>query len=252
MHGILSHDQVLFDSVDFYYPSRPDVQVFKGFTLEIPAGKTMALVGESGSGKSTVVGLIERFYDVQGGSVMLDGVDIKKFVLRSLRRQIGLVSQEPLLFNGTIMDNIKFGNQSATAEEIHMAAEAANARGFIERLPEGYETNVGEGGVQLSGGQKQRIAIARALVRDPKILLLDEATSALDAQSESEVQEALDRIMIGRTSVVIAHRLSTVRAAECISVVYRGSILEKGNHAELMGMGGSYARLVEAQGGNHS
>jgi len=209
----------------------------------------MALVGESGSGKSTVVGLIERFYDPQAGAVLMDGVDIRQYNLKWLRQQIGLVSQEPLLFGGSIRDNITFGKSDATSEEVFAAAEAANAREFIERLPEGYDTMVGEGGIQLSGGQKQRIAIARAVIKSPKILLLDEATSALDATSESMFQTALDRIMVGRTSVVIAHRLSTVRDAACIAVVYNGVVLEKGSHEELMdhGPGGSYWKLVQAQ-----
>lgn len=207
----------------------------------------MALVGESGSGKSTVVSLIERFYDPQEGAVLLDGVDIKTLNLQWLRSQIGLVSQEPVLFNMTVADNIRYGRPQASMEEVVAAAKAANAHGFIEALPEGYHTRLGEGSIQLSGGQKQRVAIARAVVKDPKVLLLDEATSALDAESERIVQDALDRLMVGRTTVVIAHRLSTVRDADAIAVVYKGRIVEQGTHTELLEKGGSYARLVAHQ-----
>ena len=189
---------------------RPQVPVFHHFSLSVPQGKTLALVGESGSGKSTVIGLIERFYDPQGGRVMIDGIDIRSMDLTWLRSQIGLVSQEPSLFDGTIGENILYGRPGATQQEVEAAARAANAHDFICRLPEGYNTAIGERGMQLSGGQKQRVAIARAVLKNPKILLLDEATSALDAESERLVQDALEKLMVGRTTVVVAHRLSTV------------------------------------------
>jgi len=240
--------EVSFECVRFVYPNRPKVVIFRDFSLQIPAGKVCALVGESGSGKSTVVGLLERFYDPLAGRVLLDGVDIRQINVRHLRSLIGLVSQEPLLFNGTIGDNIRFGRPDASEEQVLAAVQAANALEFVKRLPDGLNTKVGEGGIQLSGGQKQRVAIARAVVKDPKIMLLDEATSALDARSERVVQQALDRIMVGRTSLVIAHRLSTIRNADLISVVYRGIILEQGTHDQLMALPqGSYKRLVNAQ-----
>mmetsp|Transcript_13373 Transcript_13373/g.23679 ORF Transcript_13373/g.23679 Transcript_13373/m.23679 type:complete len:1466 (-) Transcript_13373:839-5236(-) len=242
---------ISFRNVDFAYPSRPSIIVFKNFSMEITAGMTMALVGESGSGKSTVIGMIERFYDCLRGEVLIDGINIQKYNLRWLRRHIGLVSQEPLLFTGTIAENISFGVADASLEEIVAAAEAANARPFIERLPEQYNAKVGEGGIQLSGGQKQRIAIARAVLKNPRVMLLDEATSALDARSEAVVQVALDRIMKGRTSIVVAHRLTTIRNADCISVVFRGKVLEQGHHDKLMqNAEGAYAKLVQAQQGH--
>ncbi|XP_023544154.1 ABC transporter B family member 9 isoform X1 [Cucurbita pepo subsp. pepo] len=236
-----------FDHVSFKYPTRPDIQIFRDLCLRIPSGKSVALVGESGSGKSTIISLIERFYDPDSGRALLDGVEIHKFKLRWVRQQMGLVSQEPILFNETIRSNIAYGNpeNAATEEEIIGAAKAANAHNFISSLPGGYETSVGERGVQLSGGQKQRIAIARAILKNPKILLLDEATSALDAESERVVQEALDRVMVNRTTVVVAHRLATIRGADIIAVVKNGAIAEKGRHEELMKISdGAYASLV--------
>ncbi|XP_044977654.1 ABC transporter B family member 4-like isoform X1 [Hordeum vulgare subsp. vulgare] len=236
-----------FQNVCFSYPLRPNVQIFTDLSLSIPSGKTAALVGESGSGKSTAIALLERFYDPSSGKILLDGVELPTLKVSWLRLQIGLVAQEPVLFNDTIRANIAYGKQGeASEEEIVAAAEAANAHQFISGLPDGYNTVVGERGIQLSGGQKQRVAIARAVVKDPKVLLLDEATSALDAESERVVQEALDRVMVGRTTVVVAHRLSTVRGADIISVVKNGTIVEKGRHEELMRMkDGAYASLVE-------
>ncbi|XP_042405057.1 ABC transporter B family member 11-like [Zingiber officinale] len=236
-------------NVSFSYPSRPHVKIFTDFCLSIPPGKTIALVGQSGCGKSTVIALLERFYDPDAGFILLDGVDIKKLNIRWLRQQIGLVSQEPVLFNGTIRSNIAYGKQGPVAEdEIIAATEATGAHRFISGLPQGYDTNVGERGVQLSGGQKQRIAIARAILKDPKVLLLDEATSALDAESERVVQDALDRAMVGRTTVVIAHRLSAVRGADAIAVVQNGAVVERGRHEQLMGIeDGVYASLVALQ-----
>ncbi|ESW34768.1 hypothetical protein PHAVU_001G179300 [Phaseolus vulgaris] len=236
-------------NVDFSYPSRPEVRILNDFSLNVPAGKTIALVGSSGSGKSTVVSLIERFYDPSSGQVLLDGHDIKTLKLRWLRQQIGLVSQEPALFATTIRENILLGRPDANQVEIEEAARVANAHSFIIKLPEGYETQVGERGLQLSGGQKQRIAIARAMLKNPAILLLDEATSALDSESEKLVQEALDRFMIGRTTLVIAHRLSTIRKADLVAVLQQGSVSEIGTHDELFSKGdnGVYAKLIKMQ-----
>ncbi|XP_062096709.1 ABC transporter B family member 9 [Humulus lupulus] len=232
--------------VSFRYATRPNVEIFRDLSLTIPSGKTVALVGESGSGKSTVISLIERFYDPLSGQLTLDGVDIKKFKLSWLRQQMGLVSQEPILFNETIRDNIAYGKQGeVTEEEIISATKSANAHNFISSLPNGYDTSVGERGTQLSGGQKQRIAIARAILKNPKILLLDEATSALDAESERVVQDALDRVMVNRTTVVVAHRLTTIKGADIIAVVKNGVIAEKGRHESLIKIpDGAYASLV--------
>jgi len=209
--------------------------------------QTVALVGESGSGKSTVIALLERFYDPESGKIFLDDVELHALKVSWLRQQVGLVAQEPVLFNDTIRANIAYGKQGGVSEEeVIAAAEAANAHTFIAALPDGYNTIVGERGSQLSGGQKQRVAIARAIIKDPKLLLLDEATSALDAESERVVQEALDQVMVGRTTVVVAHRLSTIRGADIIAVLKNGAVLEKGRHEELMHVkDGTYATLVE-------
>ncbi|KAH7682333.1 P-loop containing nucleoside triphosphate hydrolase protein [Dioscorea alata] len=237
---------IVFQHVSFKYPSRPEVQIFKDLCLTISSGKTIALVGESGSGKSTVIAMLERFYDPDSGMILLDGVKLQGLKISWLRQQMGLVSQEPVLFNDTIRANIAYGKQGQVSEEeIIAVAEVANAHRFVSGLPQGYDTNVGERGAQLSGGQKQRIAIARAIIKDPKILLLDEATSALDAESECMVQEALDRVMVGRTSIVVAHRLSTIKGADVIAVVKNGVIVEQGKHEELIELpNGAYASLV--------
>ncbi|BAT76977.1 hypothetical protein LR48_Vigan01g291500 [Vigna angularis] len=234
--------------VCFSYPTRPDELIFNGFSLSIPRGTTTALVGESGSGKSTVVSLIERFYDPQSGEVLIDSINLKEFQLKWIRQKIGLVSQEPVLFTCSIKENIAYGKDGATDEEIRAAAEVANAAKFIDKLPQGLDTMVGEHGTQLSGGQKQRVAIARSILKDPRILLLDEATSALDAESEKIVQEALDRIMINRTTVIVAHRLSTIRNADSIAVIHHGKIVERGSHAELTkDPNGAYSQLIRLQ-----
>ncbi|GJM93456.1 hypothetical protein PR202_ga10014 [Eleusine coracana subsp. coracana] len=234
--------------VYFSYPARPEQLIFDGFSLHVPRGTTMAIVGESGSGKSTVISLVQRFYDPQAGEVLIDGINIKTLQLHWIRGKIGLVSQEPLLFMTSIKDNITYGKEDATMEEIRRAAELANAANFIDKLPNGYDTMVGQRGAQLSGGQKQRIAIARAIIKNPKILLLDEATSALDVESERIVQEALNRIMVDRTTLVVAHRLTTVRNADCISVVQQGKIVEQGPHDKLvMNPDGAYSQLIRLQ-----
>uniref|UniRef100_M4DRJ2 ABC transporter B family member 2-like n=1 Tax=Brassica campestris TaxID=3711 RepID=M4DRJ2_BRACM len=239
---------IQFTDVTFSYPSRPDVVIFDKLNLAIPAGKTVALVGGSGSGKSTVISLIERFYEPTSGAVLLDGSDIKELDIKWLRGHIGLVSQEPALFATTIRENIMYGKDDATDEEIGRAAKLSEAFSFINNLPEGFETQVGERGIQLSGGQKQRIAISRAILKNPSILLLDEATSALDAESEKSVQEALEGVMVGRTTVVVAHRLSTVRNADVIAVVHEGKIVEFGNHENLVSNpDGAYSALLRLQ-----
>ncbi|KAK1261680.1 ABC transporter B family member 2 [Acorus gramineus] len=239
---------IKFDKVRFSYPSRPDVTIFDGLNLDIPSGKIVALVGGSGSGKSTVISLIERFYEPLSGAILLDGHDIRGLDIRWMRQQIGLVNQEPALFATSIRENMLYGKDDATLDDITRAAKLSEAISFIHNLPERYETQVGERGIQLSGGQKQRIAISRAIIKNPSILLLDEATSALDTESEKSVQEALDRVMVGRTTVVVAHRLSTIRNADVIAVVGGGKIIETGNHEELMSKPGStYAALVQLQ-----
>ncbi|KAI3744849.1 hypothetical protein L1987_57945 [Smallanthus sonchifolius] len=238
---------IQFSHVNFRYPSRPELEIFRDLSLDIPSGQTVALVGESGSGKSTIVSLLQRFYDVDSGQIMVDGVDIRKLRVKWLRQQIGVVSQEPVLFNDTIRANITYGygkEGDATEAQVLEASELANAHGFISALHQGYDTSVGEKGIQLSGGQKQRVAIARAIVKAPKILLLDEATSALDAESEKVVQDALDRVMLHRTTVVVAHRLSTIHGADVIAVVKDGVIAEKGKHETLVNIkDGIYASL---------
>ncbi|KAF9672949.1 hypothetical protein SADUNF_Sadunf11G0097500 [Salix dunnii] len=240
---------VEFNNVFFAYPTRPDLMIFNGLNLKIDAGMTVALVGPSGSGKSTIIGLIERFYDPLKGAVFIDRQDIKSYNLRMLRSHIALVSQEPTLFAGTIRENIAYGKEGARESEIRKAAVVANAHEFISGMKEGYDTYCGERGVQLSGGQKQRIALARAILKDPSILLLDEATSALDSVSESLVQEALEKMMVGRTCVVVAHRLSTIQKSNRIAVVKNGKVVEYGSHRELIALGrsGAYYSLTELQ-----
>ncbi|CAN6461005.1 unnamed protein product [Victoria cruziana] len=246
LEKVVGHIQL--QDLSFSYPSRPDVVIFDELNFDFPAGKVVALVGGSGSGKSTIISLIERFYEPTSGRILLDGQDIRHLDLKWLRQQIGLVNQEPALFATSIRENILYGKDDATEEEIGRAVKLSEAISFISDLPDQYETQVGERGVQLSGGQKQRIAIARAILKNPSILMLDEATSALDAESEKCVQEALDRVMVGRTTVVVAHRLSTVRNADIIAVVREGKIVESGTHDELISNPTSaYSALVSLQ-----
>ncbi|XP_061366417.1 putative ABC transporter B family member 8 [Gastrolobium bilobum] len=247
---VLEHisGQLDFEHVKFTYPSRPDMVVLSDFNLKVEAGKTVALVGASGSGKSTAIALVQRFYDVDEGVVRFDGVDIKSLQLKWIRGKMGLVSQEHAMFGTSIKENIMFGKPDATMDEIVAAAMAANAHNFIRQLPDGYETKIGERGALLSGGQKQRIAIARAIIKNPVILLLDEATSALDSESELLVQNALDQASMGRTTLVVAHKLSTIRNADLIAVVSGGCIIETGTHKELItGPNGHYAKLAKLQ-----
>jgi len=236
-----------FANLSFRYPSRPDVQVLKDLTFDVAPGQRVALVGPSGAGKSTVFSLILGFNDPESGEVLFDGCPASTLALQALRSQIAIVPQEVLLFGGSIRENIAYGKPGASFEEIEAAARQANAHEFITELPEGFDTLVGPRGTKLSGGQRQRIAIARAILADPRILLLDEATSALDSESERLVNEALERLMAGRTSLVIAHRLSTVRYADSILVFSRGKIVESGTHEQLIAENGTYRFLVETQ-----
>jgi ATP-binding cassette subfamily B protein len=236
-----------FDSVSFNYPSRPTQAALDGFSLKIPEGKILALVGPSGAGKSTLFALIQRFYDPQQGTLLFGDHDIRDLDLMRLRQQIAVVEQQPTLFTGDVMYNIRYGKTSATDEEVKAAAEAAHADEFIRTLPNGYESNLGEQGVRLSGGQRQRIAIARALLKNPRILLLDEATSALDAESEHKVQLALERLMKNRTTVIIAHRLATILHADQIVVMDEGRNIAAGSHQELLVNNALYARLAALQ-----
>lgn len=240
--------EISFESVHFSYPSRADLEVLKGISLKIKAGEQVAIVGSSGAGKSTLIGLVMRFYDPNAGHVLFDGQDAKSYNLHALRNQMAVVQQDVILFGGSIYENIAYGNPEAGEAEIIEAAKKANAHDFVSGFPEGYKTVVGERGIQLSGGQRQRIAIARAVLKNPKILVLDEATSSLDSESEKLVQQALDRLMKGRTSLVIAHRLSTVRNADTILVMDNGKIAEIGNHEDLIAKeSGIYRKLTELQ-----
>ena len=240
--------QIEMKNICFAYPTRPEAIVLQDFSFSARAGQRIALVGPSGSGKSTAISLLFRFYDPTSGQILIDGHPINAMPLAHLRKNLALVPQEVLLFGGTIRENIAYGKPLATPEEIESAARQANADSFIRALPNGYETLVGERGTQLSGGQRQRIAIARAILADPAILVLDEATSSLDAESERLVQEALDKLMQNRTSIIIAHRLSTVRTADQILVLSAGTIMERGTHEELMAHGSNlYATLAKLQ-----
>lgn len=236
---------IQYKDVSFQYTDKE--QVLRHLNIQIPAGKTCALVGPSGGGKTTICSLLPRFYDVTGGSVMVDGHDVRQLKLKSLREAIGIVQQDVYIFAGTVRENIAYGKKNATQQEIEEAAKNANIHDFIMGLEDGYDTYVGERGTRLSGGQKQRIAIARVFLKNPPILILDEATSALDNESEKHIQEALDRLSVGRTTVVIAHRLSTIRSAERIIVIDEGGVKEQGNHHELMELDGIYARYFNMQ-----
>jgi subfamily B ATP-binding cassette protein MsbA len=235
---------ITIDNINFKYEEE---NVLKNFSLEVPKGKTVALVGQSGSGKSTIANLLTRFYDVQEGSVKIDGIDIKDMTLESLRDLMGLVTQDSILFNDSIKNNIRLGKQDATDEEIIAALKVANAYEFVAALPNGIDTNIGDAGGKLSGGQKQRLSIARAVLKNPPIMILDEATSALDTESEKFVQVALENMMQNRTSIVIAHRLSTIQKADKIVVMHKGEIVEQGTHDELLTLNGTYSKLVMMQ-----
>ena len=239
--------QITMENIHFHYPQRADVSVLNGVNFTIEPNQTLAIVGSSGAGKSTLASLLLRYYEPSEGTLKFDGTDAKDLDLEHLRNHLAIVPQEVMLFADTIYENIRFGKPTATSEEIQLAAQQANAWEFIQGFPDGMQTQVGDRGIQLSGGQKQRIAIARAILKNPAILILDEATSALDSASEQLVQEALDRLMVNRTAVVIAHRLSTVRKADKILVLQDGKVLEEGTHESLVSLHGAYAKFVELQ-----
>ena len=234
-----------FEHVSFAY--NKGEEVLHDLDFQVKPGQVIGIVGPSGAGKSTIASLLPRFYNVTGGVIRIDGQDISKVTLESLREQVGIVPQETMLFNGSVYENILYGRLDATREEVEAAAKAANAHEFIMGLPQGYDTMLGDRGVNISGGQRQRISIARAILKNPRILILDEATSALDTESERLVQEALNRLMVGRTSFVIAHRLSTIKNADRILVLENGALVEDGNHEELMAENGLYAHLYQIQ-----
>lgn len=239
--------ELSFHDLHFYYPTRPGQAALDGLDLVIPAGGSLALVGPSGAGKSTLFDLLLRFYDPSTGAIMLDDVNIRDTDPQDLRQHIALVSQQPVIFTGSVLDNIRYGRPTANDEEVFAAADAAFASEFIEKLPNTWQSHLGEAGIRLSGGQRQRLAIARAILKNPRILLLDEATSALDAESERKVQIALDKLMVGRTTLIIAHRLATVRNVDSIAVMQAGKLIALGSHDELLGRSALYARLADLQ-----